>query len=391
MGSWICAIESPGSDSRYRLHPVEVSKGLIYGGRPLILRAPDGDRSGRRTVPAPLVSVEHQSLWAVVANPRGRGCSILQANLDEIAKLPPGRAVDPCRGSTRDLLGTRTARLQPILSEDGGSPSAIRAYGFRCYVGWRGGVQVVRFARVRSASLALTAMGPSWKPFDLFCVIPPYLMAVDDIYEPKFLMCIDVRDPAAPEVLYGGEFHGLVNGEYWAAAACDHGMILAQSYCVMTGSGQSLELWSVGPTAVQHVADLNEHRWYSYDPGSPADLVEAQHTPGADEEVKERKLASNTVSTAWTGIATLGSQVFVAAGSRGLLHFAVSARGFKVLPPVFQPGEECLDVVAVAGGVVTLVDRSGERRLVRLSVSARGDVAERASLGVDQRVARLVA
>jgi len=198
-------------------------------------------------------------------------------------------------------------------------------------------------------------------------------------------MCIDATDPAFPSVIYGHQFEQEeAYSEYKAATTCSGRVLLFSRYANMGGAGQSLELIEVGRRGIRHVAELNLHVGSrgNAERGSLQvtrfkkdaifnDIGEPQwRDAGGDSGMAGASESSRAIDeavpyTRWSGFASVGDQLFVAAGPRGLLRFEVGERGFNQLTRALIG--ECLDVVACGDGdIAALVGTERGRRILLL-------------------------
>lgn len=379
---WIGAAQRPSADGRFLLQPYRLSEaGIELGGEPLRLHGPSKPR--RR----PIAALDGSRLWAATRAPKNSKPVVTRF----------------------DFAGVEPPAIAPLAMKAEKFPAALAVYNETCFLGWNAEVHAVRVEHGEPRTIVLACPGcPDWKPFDVFCVIPPLIFAVDDVIQPKWRMCIDSTRPESPVVLWGHEFDPEeAYAEYRGATECGGRVVLWSSYANTYSSGQYLELVAVSARGVSHVADvqlrlgpraregdrlavLEEHRF-------AADVI----TAGTGEALWAKKdpwpvrrtTQSNTLDDCipfsnWTGLAAVGDQVFVGAGPQGLLRFRVEERGFSMLPQIHIG--ECLDVVSCGSDIVVLVRDEQRRRVLQLRPDAVGGLRTISEVEVDERVCKLV-
>lgn len=383
--SWICTVESPHPDGRFLMHPFRMGEaGLRAAGEPIRVHGPT--KRGRRR---PLAAIDGDELWA--------------ATRDRRTSAPALTRIDLSQPTTPETIA-------PLHSGGKKFPAALTVHERTCYLGWCAEVHAIRFdeARLLSRTVVLRSPGcPDWKPYDILSICPPLMLAVDDIVSPKWRMCIDISNPESPVVVWGHEFEDeQAYAEYFGATSCGGRVMLWSAYGNTYGMGQVLELVAVTQRGISRVADLRMHLGpRQLETNRIADLSERRYdagaarsdsgfTPKGDEVMgrcgpyRERTLLDRTPFALWTGLASVGNQVFVGAGAQGLLRFQVEDRGFRMLPSLSLG--DCLDVAASGSDVVALVRHEGGRRIVQVRPDIDGGLQITAEVAVEERVWRLV-
>lgn len=381
---WICAVGAPLPTGQYEVHPLRLDDtGMEICGDPLRLHGPRERRI------RPLAAIEGRWLWA--------------ASRDRHSSKPVLVRVD---------LGqhTGTYAMAPLEPMPDKFPAAMAVHDQTCFLGWNAEVHAVRLDHRGSRTSVLRCPGcPDWKPFDVICVVPPLVIAIDDIVTPKWRLCIDASHPDSPAVVWGHRFEpDEAYAEYYGAAACDEGMVLWSAYGNQGGRGELLELVEVTSQGISHLADLHLHAGPRYvGAGSPASIQETRYARGVTfsgggdplwisgpntwplrRPSQSRTLQRDTPFYVWKAMAAVGSVVFIAAGAGGLLRFQVKARGYRVLPRAILG--DCLDVVACGGDIAVLVSDGAGRRIVQLRPDPSGGLQGISEVVVDERVWRLV-
>jgi len=354
------------------MHPFRLGEAdLRSAGEPIRVHGPP--KRGKRR---PLAAIDGNELWA--------------ASRDRSTSLPVLTRVDLSQPNTPQTI----APLHAVGKEK--FPAALTARERTCFLGWCAEVHAIRFDEtgLRSRTIVLRSPGcPDWKPYDILCICPPLMLAVDDIVSPKWRMCIDISNPEAPVVVWGHEFEDeQAYTEYYGATSCSGRVVLWSAYGNTYGMGQVLELAAVTQHGISHLADLRMHMGpRQRDTDRIADLSEHRYEAGAASRCgpyRERTLLDATPFAFWTGLAAVGSHLFVGAGAQGLLRFQVEDRGFRMLPSVLIG--DCLDVAASGPDVVALVRDEGGRRIVQVRPDADGGLRITTEVAVEERVCKLV-
>lgn len=207
-----------------------------------------------------------------------------------------------------------------------------------------------------------------FKAYDLFARAGDWLVAIDDVVMPMYADSFRVASDGKPTHAAAWSLPGVINGHYMHAALVPSGprdgvLFVVAPYSIMDGHGQDLAALTIRGEALQigERVTLNQAR--------------LEDPPVLEEHVSRRtklaeKLAAGTEYTPWLGLATEGSRLLLAAGSRGLL----------VVPQVFTPdtkatvvdvGGECRDVL-VAGGRTWVLVGGREDAVVELRWDAQG-------------------